>query len=259
MSARPLASPLLAPVVEVLTFFAFAARAAIAVFRVASPKDAVTLLARLLITTLPVVAMVCLSAGAMLTVQAASSLSLIGGGPLAGTLVGLGGVREVFPLLAAASVAARSGAEFASALGAMRISEQVDALDVMGLDPARLLVAPRVIAATLGTPACVVFANAVGIFGSYLVGAFQLGIDPGSMWEHLRMSIYPADLTIGVGKGLLLGFLVGVISCFEGLKAQGGPRGVGRATNRAVVRSMVAVCLTSLVVTYLVYGKAMME
>lgn len=249
---------LLQPALTALELFAFSARASAVAARLSNLRDAITLLARLLLTSLPVVFVVCLSSGAMLTVQAASSLALIGGGPMSGTLVGLGGVREVFPLLAAAAVAARSGAEFASALGAMRISEQVDALDVMGLDPYRLLVAPRVLAATLGTPACVVLANAAGLLGAYLVGTFQLGIDPGSMWENLRMSVSPDDLTIGLGKGLLLGWIVGVVSCFEGLKARGGPRGVGQATNRAVVRSMVLVCMTSLMLTYVIYGKAMM-
>lgn len=221
-------------------------------------EDTVVLLTRLLVTSLPVIGVVAFASGAMLTVQAASSLSLIGGGPFSGTLVGLGGVREVFPLLAAASVAARTGAEFASSLGAMRVSQQVDALEVMGLDPMRILVAPRVMASVLGTPACVVFANVSGLVGSFLVGTLQLGIDRGSMWERMMMSVVPYDLGLGIVKGVILGFLVGAVTCFEGLRASGGARGVGQATNKAVVRAMIVVCLTSLLLTYIFYGKAMM-
>jgi phospholipid/cholesterol/gamma-HCH transport system permease protein len=243
---------------EPLSAALFAARAAATIVRGFPVTDTVVLTARLLQSSLPVVAIVAFASGAMLTVQAAASLSLIGGGPLSGTLVGLGGVREVFPLLAAASVAARSGAEFASAIGAMKVSEQVDALDVMGLDPFRLLIAPRVLAATLGTPFCVVFADVTGIIGSYGVGVFQLGIDRGSMWENLIRSVIAADLWIGIFKGFVLGFLIGVVSTWEGMRAKGGAKGVGESTNRAVVRAMIVVCLTSLLLTYIFYGKQVM-
>ena len=238
---------------------AFVARSLVAVARLGYPRDTLAHLSRLLVTSLPVIGVVAFAAGAMLTVQAAASLSLIGGGPFAGTLVGLGGVREVFPVLAAAAVAARTGAEFASTLGAMRISKQVDALAVMGLDPMRLLVGPRVLAAVLGTPFCVIFADASGLLGSFLVGTLQLGIDRGSMADHLMLSVVQQDLTVGALKGLLLGFLVGAVTCFEGLRASGGARGVGQATNRAVVRSMIVVCLASLLLTYVIYGRSVIQ
>jgi phospholipid/cholesterol/gamma-HCH transport system permease protein len=221
-----------------------------------SPGIVSALLARLLVSSLPVVATVAFFSGAMLTVQAVNSLSLIGGGPLSGFLVGLGGVREVFPLLAVASVAARSGAEFASELGTMKVTQQVDALEVMGVDPLRALVAPRVLAASLGTPFCVLVAIASGLIGSWIIGVFQLGIDRGSMWSALTGAVEVSDLMVGVGKGVLLGWIVGAVTTREGFMASGGPRGVGVATNRAVVRAMIAVCLTSLLITYLVYGRS---
>lgn len=234
----------------------FAARATAEAARAAGTGTARVHLTRLWVRSLPVVAVVAFFSGAMLTVQAVSSLALVGGGALSGTIVGLGGVREVFPLLAVAAVAARTGAEFASELGTMRVTQQIDALDVMGVDPLRLLVAPRVFAAVVGTPACVLVSVALGLIGSQLVGTIQLGVDAGSMWAALWGSVRQADLLIGVGKGIILGWLVGVIATREGLCAQGGPRGVGRATNRAVVRSMVAVCCTSLALTYVLYGRA---
>ncbi len=246
---------LLDPVLEVLSTALFGFRALVVALRFPYPGDVIALLSRLLITSIPVVMAVAFAAGAMLTVQAAASLSLIGGGPFSGTIVGLGGVREVFPLLAAAAVAARTGAEFASALGAMRVSQQIDALEVMGIDPFRLLVAPRVWACVLGTPFCVVVSNTTGIVGSFLVGVLQLGIDRGSMWQHLMMSVHIGDLTTGVFKGAILGFLIGVVATREGFETTGGSKGVGRATNRAVVRSMIAVCLASLMLTYVIYGK----
>lgn len=234
----------------------WSARATALALALPAPGAFVVQLARLLSRSLPVVATVAAFSGAMLTVQAASSLALIGGGPLSGTIVGLGGVREVFPLLAVAALAARTGAEFASELGTMKVTQQVDALDVMGLDPMRLLVAPRLLACVLGGPACVLVANAAGLVGAYAVGTLQLGIDAGSLWAALMAAVDPRDLLVGLGKGLLLGWLVGVITTRQGFAASSGPRGVGRATNRAVVLAMIAVCLTSLLITYVIYGRA---
>lgn len=245
--------------VEVLDPVAFVGRAAIASLRPPSFLAVRVRLGLLLVRSLPVVAMVSFFSGAMLTVQAANSLALIGGGPLSGLIVGLGGVREMFPLLAVASVAARSGAEFASELGSMRTTQQVDALEVMGVDTMRMLVAPRVIAATLGTPVCVLAACATGLLGSWVIGTFQLGIDRGSMWSALTGAVLPEDFLVGLFKGTVLGFIVGCVATREGLLAKRGAEGVGSATNRAVVRAMVVVCLVSLLMTYAFYGQAMSE
>lgn len=240
----------------VLAPFAFLGRATWAMFRLPSFGSFTALLAKLLLSSFPVVGVVAFFSGAMLTVQAANSLSLIGGGPLSGMIVGLGGVREMFPLLAVAAVAARTGAEFASELGTMRVTQQVDALEVMGTDPMRLLVGPRVLAATVGTPLCVLLACAAGLVGSWVIGVFQLGIDRGSMWSALTSAVVPADFVVGLAKGVVLGWLVGAITTREGLSASGGPRGVGAATNRAVVRAMIVVCCVSLFLTFVFYGKA---
>lgn len=235
------------------------AQATFVAFRYPAFGDIALQLVRLLARSLPVVAAVAAFSGAMLTVQAASSLALLGGGPLAGTIVGVGGIREVFPMLAMAALSARTGAEFASELGTMRVTQQIDALDVMGLDPMRLLVGPRVLAAILGAPACVLVADAAGLLGAFWVGTLQLKIDAGSLWAALASSFILPDIFIGMTKGLLLGWLVGIITTHAGLRAEMGPRGVGRATNHAVVRSNIAVCVVSLLFTYGVYGRSALQ
>lgn len=235
---------------------AFAARASAAACRHPHLRETFLQLLRLLRRSLPVVMIVAGFSGAMLTVQAVRALSLIGGGPLAGTLVGIGGVREVFPLLAAAALAARTGAEFASELGTMRVTQQLDALDAMGIDAIPLLIAPRLVAATLGAPLCVWAADGAGLWGAYAVGVWQLGIDPGDMATSLRSAFEIRDVYLGMARGLVLGWLVGALTTYEGYAASGGTRGVGRATNRAVVRAMVAVCLTSVCLTFAIYGPA---
>jgi phospholipid/cholesterol/gamma-HCH transport system permease protein len=240
---------------EILAVAAFLPRALAATFRGPPPVDTLLVFLRLVTTSVPVVFTVVFFSGAMLTVQAAASLMQLGGPEMSGLVVGFGGVREVFPLLAAASVAARSGAEFASELGTMKTTQQIDALEVMGVDPMRALVGPRVVAAVLGTPLCVLVACGAGMLGSQAVGAFQLGIDRGSMWMRLWSGVGMLDLYVGAAKGAVLGFLLAAVAVREGLVATGGAAGVGRATNKAVIRSMIVVCVASLLLTSLVYGR----
>jgi phospholipid/cholesterol/gamma-HCH transport system permease protein len=237
----------------------FALRASIAAMSAPIGRDArrevCVALLHVLTGTLPVVVAVTFFAGAMLLVQAAASLSSVGGGALAGLIVGFGGVRDVFPLLSAAALAARTGAALASELSTMRVTQQLDALSTMGIDPERLLVGPRVLATALAGPLCVIVGDTTGLLGAHLVGAFQLGVDRGAMWQSLFAATSSHDVVIGAAKGVVLGWLVGVVSTREGLRAAGGPAGVGRATNRAIVRSMIAVCLANLALTLVLYGR----
>ncbi len=239
---------------------AFAIRAGAAVAKGPPIKDTVFLIVRLLVRSLPVVVVVIFFCGAMLTVQAAASLSTFGARDMAGLIVGFGGVREVFPLLAGGALAARSGAEIASQLQAMRVTRQVEALDVMGLDPLVLLVAPRLVACVVGGPFVVLAAMVAGLFGAHLVGTLQLGIDASTMWRSLTAALTHVDLVVGVVKGVVLGGLVGVVACFEGFApnasdADVGAAGVGKAANRAVIRGMIVVCAACLGLSTLIYGR----
>ena len=253
-AARDVAGVRAAPVRDALRVLAFLPAAFATLLRGAPPLAALVSSVRLLSSSIPIVFVVVFFSGAMLTIQAAGSLAALGGAQMAGVVVGFGGMREVFPLLAAASVAARTGAELASEIGAMRATQQLDALEVMGLDPMRLVVAPRLIACVIGTPLCVLVACGAGMLGAHIVGHFQLGIDRGAMWTSLWSGVSSLDIAIGVGKGFVLGFLLGAVSVREGLVATGGAAGVGRAANRAVIRSMVLVCSASLVITWIIYG-----
>lgn len=239
---------------ELLAIAAFMPRV-IAATAAGPPLIATLLLTqRLMSRSAPVVFAVVFFAGAMLTVQAAASMAPMGGADMAGLVVGFGGIREVFPLLAATAIAARSGAEFASELGTMKTTMQIDALEVMGVDPLRTLAGPRIVAAVVGSPLCLLVACGAGMLGAQMVGTYQLGIDPGSMWAHLWSGVALYDLYIVAAKGAVLGFLLAAIAVREGLNAAGGAAGVGRATNKAVVRAMMGVCLMNLLLTTVLYG-----
>jgi phospholipid/cholesterol/gamma-HCH transport system permease protein len=239
-----------------LRLAAFAARALRAALPAPPAKDTLLLTVRLLLRSLPVVVIVTFFSGAMLTVQAAVSLESFGARSVAGLIVGFGGVREVFPLLAGGSLAARTGAELASQLQAMRVTRQVEALEMMGLDSVRLLVAPRLIACIVGGPFCVLAAMVAGLVGAYVIGVFQLGIDRGVMWGSLLQTVGGVDVVIGVVKGVVLGGLIGAVATFEGFSGElAGPQGVGAAANRAVIRGMVVVCAAALGLSMLIYGR----
>jgi phospholipid/cholesterol/gamma-HCH transport system permease protein len=239
-----------------LRLAAFATRALRASLPWPPAKDTLLLTVRLLLRSLPVVVIVTFFAGAMLTVQAAVSLESFGARSVAGLIVGFAGVREVFPLLAGGSLAARTGAELASQLQAMRVTRQVEALEMMGLDTMRLLVAPRLVACVLGGPFCVLAAMVAGLIGAWVIGVFQLGIDRGAMWGSLLQAVGAVDVGIGVVKGMVLGGLVGAVATFEGFSGElAGPQSVGAAANRAVIRGMVVVCAAALGLSMLIYGR----
>jgi phospholipid/cholesterol/gamma-HCH transport system permease protein len=255
------ATPRLVPVARAALatpfgYVAFLGRALAATFRGVPPVDLVLLTTRLLLRSLPIVVVVNFFCGAMLTVQAAVSLQAFGAASMSGVIVGFGGVREVFPLLAGGALAARSGAEIASQLQAMRVTRQVEALAVMGLDPLALLVAPRLWACILGAPFCVLAAMLAGLLGSWLVGTLQLGIDPGTMSTALLSGITRFDVIVGGVRGVLLGLLVGGIATFEGFASNDSDAAsVGRAAHHAVIRGMVVVCAACLLLSWAIYGR----
>jgi phospholipid/cholesterol/gamma-HCH transport system permease protein len=224
-------------------------------------REFLVLTARLLFKSLPVVVVVNWFCGAMLTVQAASSLRAFGAADVSGVVVGFGGVREVFPLLAGGALAARAGAEIASHLRAMRFTGQVEALAMMGLDPIAWLVAPRLLACIVGAPLCVLAAMMSGLWGAHVIGAFQLGIDEGTMWSSLLSGISSGDVAVGALRGLATGVIVGGIATYQGFvvddgqnTSAGNAASVGRAAQRAVVQGMVAVCASCVLLSWLIYG-----
>jgi phospholipid/cholesterol/gamma-HCH transport system permease protein len=216
--------------------------------------DVARLSLRVFVRSSPVVAVVSFFSGAMLTVQVASSVASFGAQSMAGMVVGFGGVREVFPLLAAGSLAARSGAEIAGTIGTFKHTDQLSALRVMGLQPAWLVGVPRVLACVLAGPLCVWLSVLSGLLGAHVVGVLQLGIDRGDMWSRLVSTVGAIDVVVGGVRGLLLGLVCGVVAVREGFGAGAGALGVGRAATQAVVRGMVIVCLVSLAFSMLVYG-----
>jgi phospholipid/cholesterol/gamma-HCH transport system permease protein len=152
-------------------------------------------------------------------------------------------VRELGPVLTSLFVVGRSGSAIATELGTMRVTEQIDAMETMAVDPVQYLAVPRIIASVLMFPVLTMLFNAVGYAGAYLIGIFVVSIPAGPFIEHTRSLIVPADIVHGLIKATLFGFVVSVITCWRGYAASGGSRGVGEGTTRAVVMSSISILL----------------
>jgi phospholipid/cholesterol/gamma-HCH transport system permease protein len=194
--------------------------------------------------------------GMNLAVQAFGTFSRFGGQEMLGLFCGVGGIRELYPVMAAIVCGARIGATLAASLANMQISEQVEALEVMGIDPMRRLIAPRLWAVTLMLPLLCAYADAVGIVSSYAASVYQLGINGGVFIDQVRNIVRFEDLAAGVIKGVIFGWLVAIVACYHGYRAakRDGAEGVGIATNRAIVHAAVLCIVINMLLSALMYA-----
>lgn len=160
---------------------------------------------------------------------------------MVGGVVALALARELAPVLAAVVVTARAGSTMASELGNMRVTEQIDAITTMGVSPVQYLVVPRILATLIVLPLLALSFGIAGMFGAYLVGVVWQGIDPGVFFERVEQFIKWNDIRMLLVKSAVFGLIVSTICCKKGFYASGGARGVGEATAKAVVASIVAI------------------
>lgn len=205
--------------------------------------------------SLPLLTLLTIFAGMNLSVQAYGTFVRFGGHDLLGLFCGVGGIRELYPVMAAVICGARIGANLAASLANMQISEQVEALEVMAVDPMRLLVAPRLWAVTLMLPLLCAYADVIGLAASYWAAVEQMGVDGGSFMQQVRDIVHLQDLGVGVLKGLVFGWLVALVACYHGYRAlkREGAEGVGVATNRAIVHAAVMCIVLNMVMSALLY------
>jgi phospholipid/cholesterol/gamma-HCH transport system permease protein len=168
---------------------------------------------------------------------------------LVGATVALSMTRELGPVLTCLMVTGRAGSAMAAELGTMRVTEQIDALTVMALNPIKYLVTPRVIAAFLMLPLLTVIADFVGIVGGYLVGVKLLGINEGAYIDKMIKFVELNDIYNGLVKASVFGIILSIVSCYKGFYTKGGAEGVGRSTTEAVVVSSVTILVADYILT----------
>jgi phospholipid/cholesterol/gamma-HCH transport system permease protein len=163
-------------------------------------------------------------------------------------------VREFAPWINAMVVAGVMGTAVTADLGARRIREEIDAMQVLGIDPIRTLVLPRVIAITIMTGLLDVVAMVFGVIGGYMAAVWVFGANAGTFLENFFANASTTDLWGSIVKTTIFGLLIGVVCCYKGLHAEGGPSGVGRAVNQAVVISFAAIWIFNYVFTSILLG-----
>lgn len=203
---------------------------------------------------LPIVVLLNFLIGFVMAFQSMRYLKLYGASPFVADIVGISVSRELAPLLTAVIITGRSGAAYAAELGTMRVSEEIDALQVMGIRPVSYLVVPRIIALALVAPALTLFADLVGIGGGLVVGVRGLGITPHGYLSELRTVLVPSDIWTGLVKSAVFGVAIAIIGCRNGLGTMGSASNVGRATTSTVVQSLFAIVLLDTLLTILFRG-----
>lgn len=179
--------------------------------------------------------------GMVLGIQGYYSLSKFAAESLLGPIVALSLIRELGPVLSAIMITARAGSALSAEIGIMRITEQIDALEMMALNPIRYLVTPNILAGIITFPILAAFFDLIGIFGGYLVGVQMLGLSQGSYFGEIRNMVSMQDVTIGFYKSISFGIIVNWVCCFKGYHTGYGAEGVSKATTEAVVISSVLI------------------
>ncbi len=198
-----------------------------------------------------IVLITALFTGMVLALQTGIALARFGAKPYVGSVVGLSLARELGPVLTALMVGGRVGAGITAEIGAMQVTEQVDAIRSMGADPVQKLVLPRVLAATIALPLLTVLADVLGVFGGLVLSWSQFGIDPNFYLQTIVNTVTLQDFFSGIAKTFVFGWLIAMVGCSTALATTGGTVGVGRATTQAVVVASIGVLVTDFFLTQL--------
>lgn len=196
-----------------------------------------------------VIALIGMFTGAVLAVQGDYTLSKFGANAYVGSMVALSLIRELGPVLTALMVIGRAGSAITAELGIMKITEQVDALRSMAVDPVRYLMAPRVLAGFIAMPLLTAVFITVGIFGGYIVAVGLLQLSSGTFLSQMEASVDAVDIYCGLIKSAVFGLIFGWVSCYKGYTSGFGAVGVNRATTQSVVTSSVAVLIVDYFLT----------
>ncbi|HEY5894123.1 MAG TPA: ABC transporter permease [Chthoniobacterales bacterium] len=191
--------------------------------------------------SVPLTAMVSLFLGLTMALLTGYQLQKFGSERFVPGLVAIAFTRELGPLLTGIVIAARIGAAYTAELGTMTVSEEVEALEAMGIGPLRFLVAPRLMAVTLLMPCLSVVATLAALAGTVFISWYVLNISPEYCKDLILESIELKDISTGIIKSVLFGMIIGLVSCFKGLAVEGGAAGVGTATTSSVVVAITTV------------------
>lgn len=205
------------------------------------------------VQSLSVVVITAAFAGMVLALQTYYGFRMFGGESLVGATVTLSLTRELGPVFTALMVTGRAGSAMAAELGTMKVTEQVDALYTMSVNPVQYLIVPRILAAILMVPILTILADFIGVVGGYFVGVHLLGINSGIFMARIVEFVDMDDITNGLIKSAFFGLILSLIGTYKGFYTTGGAEGVGKATTEAVVYASVSILISDYILTALMF------
>lgn len=204
--------------------------------------------------SLPVVGMTTLFTGMVLALQSYTGFTRFNAEGAVSSVVVLSMTRELAPVLAGLMVAGRVGASIAAELGTMRVTEQIDALKTLSVNPYKYLIAPRLIAGILMLPLLVLIGDVIGVFGGYVVAIYSLGFEPATYLNQTWDTLEYMDVMSGLIKAAVFGFIVTIMGCYHGYYSGRGAQGVGSATTNAVVSASILILIFNFILTKLFFS-----
>jgi len=201
------------------------------------------------IQSLTVVNVIALFTGMVLALQTAYALSRFGAKGFIGVVVALSLVREIGPVFTGIMVAGRVGSGITAEIGSMKVTEQIDAIRVMGANPVKRLVIPKLVASIIALPLLTVVAIAIGIVGGLFISVMELQVNSYYYFTTILDTIALQDVASGIGKTAFFGLIIAIIGCYQGMTTKGGTVGVGRATTTTVVVSSILILVTDFFLT----------
>jgi phospholipid/cholesterol/gamma-HCH transport system permease protein len=216
-------------------------------------KDILRQMEEVGIKSMPVVLITGAFTGAVLALQSYTGFQRFNAETFVGTVVALSITRELGPVLTGLMVSGRVGSSMAAELGTMQVTEQIDALYTLAVNPIKYLIVPRLLAALIMMPVLVIFADLIGIAGGYFVSVKVLSSNPYTYMERTWNFLELNDIFSGLFKAAVFGVIIATISCYQGFFTRGGAEGVGRATTKAVVLSCLLILIFNYIITALLF------
>ena len=204
------------------------------------------------VNALPIVSLISLLMGLVIAFEGAQTLEMFGAQIFIANRIGIVMIREFSPIFTAIIFAGRSGSAFAAEIGTMKVNEELDALETMGLDPIRFLVIQRVLAGTLLMPVLAAYSMVTGVFGGILV-MFTMGFTFSQIWAQLSGAVGVHDVLVGISKSFVFGAIIAGLGCLRGMQTKEGPNAVGDSTTRAVVAGILMIIIVDAVYSVVTY------
>jgi len=205
------------------------------------------------VDSLPIATLTSFFIGVVIAFQSAYQMRRVSAEMYIPSLVSISITREIGPVITALVVAGRVGAAIAAELGSMKVTEQIDALETLAAQPVKYLVTPRFLALFTMLPVLTIYADLIGIFGGFVVSVAKLGLTPAMYVKMTFLPLVLKDIFTGLFKTLVFASIICTVSCYEGMRVEGGAEGVGRATTAAVVTSFILIIASDALFTVLFY------